>query len=93
MKRRRVTPTRTVTRQREYRRAHLLGMRPPLALGGHTFRLFWDDTVLDSMTWEQCRYCYVCIPAWAVREGMWPQFGLARWCPGMFAALPRGTDG
>jgi hypothetical protein len=73
----------------EYRRARLLRLRPPIALGGHTFDIYWGD---DDMTWERCLDCHVCIPAWAVKEGMWSQFGLARWCPGMFAALPRGTD-
>jgi len=69
-----------------------LGLRPPLALGGHTFRLYWDEEHDDSPIWEQCIHCFVSIPVWAVNEGMWSQFGLARWCPGMFAALPRGMD-
>lgn len=66
-------------------------MRPPLALGGHHFRLYWDDEE-GSLIWEQCIQCYVTIPAWAVNEGMWSQFGLARWCPGLFAALPKGEE-
>lgn len=64
------------------RAARLLRLRPPLALGGHTFRVHGD--------YETCLGCHVTLPAWAVAENLGHHFGLARWCPALFRALPPG---
>lgn len=71
----------------EYSRARLLRLRPALALGGHYFHVY-----SGVPPWCQCLHCYVSIPAWALKEHMWEQFGLARLCPDLFAALLPGVE-
>jgi len=74
-------------RQRQLGRgARLLALRPPLALGGHTFVL-----VDGWVPGERCVRCHVWLPRWAVNEGLWSQFGLARLCPDLLLALPENV--
>ena len=66
-----------------YRAKHYLDMRPPLAMGGHCFAHAGPGL-------GRCVKCQVILPVWAIKESMGGHFGLARWCPGIMRALPRG---
>lgn len=58
-----------------------LSFRPPLAYGGHAFRLRGVSA--------HCGRCHGTAPTWSLREGLWTQW-VPRWCPGLIAALPAG---
>lgn len=55
-----------------------MAMRPPLAFGGHAFRMTGEE-------WWQCA-CGLALPSWAIAEGFWVVSG--RWCPLLMRALP-----
>lgn len=56
-----------------------LGYRPPLAYGGHNWRLRGVSAL--------CTRCHSTVPVWSLGEGLWPTL-VARWCPGLIRALP-----
>lgn len=65
--------------------ARVLALRPPIAFGGHCFRVWESDA---GELFESCVGCHVTVPGWAVREQLGGEFGLARWCQDLFRMLP-----
>ena len=60
--------------------ARLMRLRPPLAAGGHSFKLHGAAAT--------CLRCYVSLPLADVTDDrLWDEHGLLRFCPGLMRQL------